>query len=77
MAFGFGTREEGAGKGFYEKTMRRLLGSHAMLITNPKHIIGAFNPHLETLLRVTADEALFVGNPEHRNALFNLITGTP
>ena len=45
-----------------------------MQITNPKHIIGAFNPHLETLLRMTADEALFVGSHEHRNALFTLIT---
>ena len=74
IALGLRTDEEGAGKGFYEKTMRRLLGTHAMLITNPKHIIGAFNPHLETLLRLTADEALFVGNHEHRNALFSLIT---
>ena len=40
----------------------------------PKHIIGKFNPHLETLLRLTADEALFVGDHEHRNALFGLIT---
>ena len=54
--------------------MGRLLGNHAMQVTNPKHIIGNFNPHLETLLRLTADEALFVGNPEHRNALFGLIT---
>ena len=74
VALGLQTKEEGCGKGFYEKTMGRLLGTHAMQITNPKHIIGTFNPHLETLLRVTADEALFVGNHEHRNALFSLIT---
>ena len=74
VALGLQTKEEGCGKGFYEATMGRLLGNHAMQITNPKHIIGNFNPHLETLLRLTADEALFVGNPEHRNALFGLIT---
>ena len=68
------TKEEGCGKGFYEGVMGRLLGSTAMQVTNPKHIIGNFNPHLETLLRLTADEALFVHNPEHRNALFGLIT---
>jgi Family of unknown function (DUF5906) len=45
-----------------------------MQITNPDHIVGKFNPHLETLLRLTADEALFVGNHKHRNALFSLIT---
>ena len=74
VALGLRTKEEGCGKGFYEATMGRLLGNHAMQVTNPKHIIGKFNPHLETLLRLTADEALFVGNPEHRNALFGLIT---
>jgi hypothetical protein len=74
IALGLHTKEEGCGKGFYEATMSRLLGSHAMQVTNPKHIIGNFNPHLETLLRLTADEALFVGNNEHRNALFGLIT---
>ena len=74
VALGLRTKEEGCGKGFYEATMGRLLGNHAMQVTNPKHIIGNFNPHLETLLRLTADEALFVGNPEHRNALFGLIT---
>jgi hypothetical protein len=73
VALGLQTKEEGCGKGFYEKTMRRLTG-HAMQLANPKHIVGAFNPHLEPLLRLTADEALFVGSPEHRNALFNLIT---
>ena len=74
IALGLRTKEEGCGKGFYEATMGRLLGNHAMQVTNPKHIIGNFNPHLETLLRLTADEALFVHNPEHRNALFGLIT---
>ena len=57
---GLRTEEEGVGKGFFEKHIRRLYGNHAMQITNPAHIIGKFNPHLETLLRMTADEALFV-----------------
>jgi hypothetical protein len=74
IALGLRTEEEGCGKGFYEKTMGHLLGNHAMQVSNPKHIVGAFNPHLETLLRLTADEALFVGSHEHRNALFGLIT---
>jgi hypothetical protein len=74
IALGLRTKEEGCGKGFYEYVMGHLLGSHSMQVTNPKHIIGNFNPHLETLLRLTADEALFVGSHEHRNALFGLIT---
>ena len=74
VALGLQTKEEGCGKGFYETTMGRLLGATPCSSPTPKHIIGKFNPHLETLLRLTADEALFVGNPEHRNALFGLIT---
>jgi hypothetical protein len=74
IALGLRTKEEGCGKGFFEFTMGRLLGTHAMQVTNPKHIVGNFNPHLETLLRLTADEALFVGSHEHRNALFSLVT---
>jgi RepB DNA-primase from phage plasmid/Family of unknown function (DUF5906) len=75
VALGLQTKEEGCGKGFYEYVMRHLLGKqHAMQATNPEHIIGKFNPHLETLLRLTADEALFVGNHKHRNSLFSLVT---
>jgi Primase C terminal 2 (PriCT-2)/Bifunctional DNA primase/polymerase, N-terminal/Family of unknown function (DUF5906) len=74
IAIGLRTKEEGCGKGFYEKVMKKLLGTHCMQVTNPKHITGNFNPHLQTLLRLTADEALFVGNHEHRNALFGLVT---
>jgi hypothetical protein len=45
-----------------------------MEIQNPEHVVGKFNPHLEKLLRLTADEALFALDPRHRNALYNLIT---
>jgi hypothetical protein len=74
IALALRTTGEGAGKGRYEHHMRHLLGNHAMQITNPRHLIGNFNPHLESLLRITADEALFANNMEHRNALFGLIT---
>jgi hypothetical protein len=74
VALGLQTKEEGCGKGFYERTMARLYGNHAMQLGNADHITGKFNPHLEVLLRVVADEALFVGDPRHRNALFGLIT---
>ncbi|MDE5440530.1 hypothetical protein GWG65_03505 [Bradyrhizobium sp. CSA207] len=74
IALGLYSEQEGVGKGFYETVMRHLVGNHGMAITHPRHIVGNFNPHLETLLRLTADEALFVGNHEHRNMLFALIT---
>jgi hypothetical protein len=75
VALGLQTKEEGCGKGFYEAVRRNITGKqHAMQVTNPEHIVGKFNPHLETLMRLTADEALFVGNHKHRNTLFNLVT---
>ena len=74
VALALQTKEEGCGKGFYERALARLYGNHAMQLGNADHITGKFNPHLETLLRVVADEALFVGDPKHRNALFGLIT---
>jgi hypothetical protein len=74
VALGMQSDKEGAGKGNYEKVMRRLLGCHAMQIANSDHLIGKHNEHLETKLRLTADEALFADNSKHRNVLFNLIT---
>jgi hypothetical protein len=74
IALALSTKEEGVGKGIYERVLRRLLGNHAMQVGRPEHVIGKFNPHLETLLRLTADEALFVGDPRHRNALYGLVT---
>src|SRR5260370_37867922 len=45
-----------------------------MQVTNPDHVIGKHNQHLETLLSLCADEALFTGDMRHRNALYSLIT---
>lgn len=66
--------EEGTGKGFVAKHFGRLFGPHAMQVNNPEHVVGKFNPHLETLLLLNADEALFVGDHRHRNALWGLTT---
>jgi hypothetical protein len=68
------TEEEGTGKGFWCRAINHLYSAHAMQVQNPEHVIGKHNPHLEKLLRLTADEALFAGNPLHRNALYGLIT---
>jgi Family of unknown function (DUF5906) len=74
IAVGLHSEEEGSGKGLWSRTNNRLYGQHAMQVQNPEHVIGKFNPHLEKLLRLTADEALFALDPRHRNALYILIT---
>lgn len=68
------TEQEGTGKGQWARTLNYLYGVHAMQVQNPAHVTGKHNAHLETLLRLTADEALFAGDPRHRNSLYNLIT---
>lgn len=74
IAVGYRTEEEGTGKGAWCRGLNRLYGTHAMQVQNPDHVTGKHNAHLETLLRLSADEALFALNPHHRNALYNLIT---
>jgi len=74
IAAGFRTEAEGSGKGFWCNHLGRLYGRHYMQINKPEHVLGKFNPHLETLIKLCADEAIFVGDPRHRNALFGLIT---
>ena len=76
IALGLRTEEEGTGKGFWCRMLNHLYGKHAMQVQNPAHVIGKHNPHLEKLIRLTADEALFAGDPRHRNALYYLITET-
>jgi hypothetical protein len=74
IAAAYRTEAEGSGKGFWCNQLGRLYGRHYMQINKPEHVLGKFNPHLETLLKVCADEAIFVNDPRHRNALFSLIT---
>ena len=74
IAVGLRTEVEGTGKGFWCGAINHLYGTHAMEVQNPEHVVGKHNPHLEKLLRLTADEALFAQNPLHRNSLYHLIT---
>jgi hypothetical protein len=74
VAVGLRSEEEGTGKGHWARTISRLHGRHGMQLLKPEHVIGKFNPHLEVLLQLIADEALFAGDPRHRDALYGLIT---
>jgi hypothetical protein len=69
--------EEGTGKGFFFKKFGGLFGPHFMQITNLDHLIGKFNPHLEQLRLIFADEAFFAGDARHRGSLYGIITEDP
>jgi hypothetical protein len=74
VAVALQSEEEGTGKGFWCNRWRRIYGRHYMQLGKSEHIIGKHNSHLETLIKVCADEALFVHDPRHRNILFSSIT---
>jgi hypothetical protein len=74
IACAYRTEEEGSGKGFWCNHLGHLYGPYYMQVNKAEHVVGKHNRHLETLLKLCADEALFVGDPRHRNALFGLIT---
>lgn len=66
--------EEGTGKSFFSEHFGHLFGRNFMTLSNADHIIGKFNPHLEKLVLVGAEEALFAGDRRQRDAMWSLIT---
>jgi len=53
---------EGTGKGMLINTYGELFGSHYVHITQPSHLTGHFNAHLQACSVLFADEALFAGD---------------
>jgi hypothetical protein len=53
--------KEGVGKGVLAKEFGRLLGSHYRHISQPGHLTGHFNAHLQHCSVLFADEAIFCG----------------
>jgi hypothetical protein len=72
VAVALRTEAEGTGKGWWARTIAYLYGRHGMQLLRSEHVVGKFNPHLEVLLQLIADEALFAGDPRHRNVLYGL-----
>jgi phage/plasmid primase-like uncharacterized protein len=66
--------EKGCGKSTLGKFIKSIFGQHALQITNPKHLIGSFNAHMEDCCFLFADEAFFAGDKAHENIQKGLIT---
>lgn len=64
----------GTGKGEFVKKFGQLFGRHFLQVTDPKHIVGNFNAHLQDCVVLFADEAFSTGNKAHESALKTLIT---
>jgi hypothetical protein len=66
--------DEGTGKGTLARAMKRILGQHALAISNSKHLTGNFNAHLRDCVFLFADEAFFAGDRQHIGVLKSIIT---
>jgi hypothetical protein len=65
---------EGCGKGTLARAFCDLFGQHGLHISNAKHLVGAFNQHLEGCVALFADEAFFAGDKQHVSVLKAIIT---
>lgn len=64
----------GAGKGHFVRSLGRLFGQHYLLISNPRHLVGHFNAHLQDAIVLFADEAFWAGDKEGEGVLKMLVT---
>lgn len=64
----------GAGKGTFVNAFGKLFGPHYKAISNPKHLVGNFNAHLEACVVLFLDEAFWAGDKTGEGVLKQLIT---
>lgn len=67
--------KQGTGKTFFAQTFGQLFGRHFLQVSDPKHLVGAFNAHLRDCVVLFGDEAFFAGDKKHESILKTLITG--
>jgi hypothetical protein len=65
---------KGSGKSTIGKLLGAIYGQHSLQVTNPKHLVGNFNGHLQDACFLFADECFFAGDRQHENVLKTLIT---
>jgi len=65
---------EGTGKGTMVHPFGRLFGSHYLQVSQPSHLVGKHNAHLQQTRVLFADEALFAGDPTIVGTFKALIT---
>jgi hypothetical protein len=64
----------GAGKGLVGRTLGALFGPHFLQITQPGHLTGHFNGHLESTVLLFVDEGFWAGDKAGEGVLKGLIT---
>ncbi|WP_323783244.1 primase-helicase family protein [Thalassovita sp.] len=69
------TGEQGTGKSKVWDWIREALGCNAIKVTQPKHITGNFNEHLDGKLLMVAEEAFWAGDKSAGGVLKDIISG--
>ena len=64
----------GTGKGYFVKMFGSLFGHHFLQVSDPKHLVGSFNAHLQDCVVLFSDEAFFAGDKKHESVLKMLVT---
>jgi phage/plasmid-associated DNA primase len=67
---------KGVGKNALVERIGELVGSHFLVSSNRRYLIGQFNGHLENLLLFVLDEAFWSGDKQAEGQLKDLITGS-
>lgn len=68
--------DSGSGKGYWAKHFMEFFAPHTITLSNPKHLTGSFNKHLQCVKAVFADEAFFGANNQSHATLKTLISDT-
>jgi len=66
---------KGVGKNALVDRVGNLVGSHYLLTSNRRYLVGNFNGHVERLLLFTLDEAFWSGDKQAEGTLKDIITG--
>lgn len=68
------TGEKGTGKSTTFDYLSKLLGQHAISVSQRRQIIGNFNGHMSTALLMVCEEAFWAADPQGEGTLKDLIT---
>jgi hypothetical protein len=75
VSLDFFSEQQGVGKGFVTRAGQGMIGPvHSFYITDPAHLTGRFNFHLQRTILLVLDECLFPGNKEQQSKLKSLLT---
>jgi hypothetical protein len=67
--------QQGTGKSIFGKVLGKLLGTHQVVASNPRMIVGQFNAHLLSCILLRAEEACWAGDKNAAGVIKDLITG--